>query len=437
MTWLKRHREEEVRPVFAQPKDVEDDYATTLRDREAVVQKIIFVLALISGWWTFEGAYLLNSRIGGDTLATTFSAAVLAIGVTCGCVTAWWVLMTVIPRLSSKRQIIAGCLLVGALQIWMLGVSSLNNVIAQSAQSSILAHLENQLAGIKRNVELAHLRADKTKQFLIPLRGESEGWCLRKDSELEKGVWTGSPGRGAVVGTLESLCAQSQSQVESFGLILAAVESRSSTIKDVLQRMDAVLYEFDLGVFEREREFIRLSSEVEDWLLATKADDLTTSMKFLRDSMSASVSALGTQSGQFGKVQQDAIQSFKLALQESSLVIQEFVEALDETPEPEIIVVNRISLVDAVWRSKVDHLPQITAAVGIDMYQLFMVLTFLIGRQNKNTENTNGPFGHWLTIPGKVPIALAQDSEDATTRAPMQKDVLSGGKYRPVESTTP
>ncbi|MEM7669580.1 MAG: hypothetical protein AAF317_10595, partial [Pseudomonadota bacterium] len=76
--------------------------------RKRVTNIVILVLAVISGVWTFEGAYLSNLRVGGQTFATVVSAGLLSIGVTAAIMTAWWIMIAVIPTLRTRGRITAG-----------------------------------------------------------------------------------------------------------------------------------------------------------------------------------------------------------------------------------------------------------------------------------------------------------------------------------------
>ena len=161
--------------VFKVDFDAEDRLDREITFKEKVAQLVILMLAILSGAYTFEGGYLNNLRVGGATFSTTLSAALLAVGVTAGIITAWWVMMSMMPRMKSPRTIAAGLTLILMLQGWMLAVSSLNNVIAQTAPSALVMEMSEQLDGLKDDVSIALDRALGVKPFSPILDGQAGG----------------------------------------------------------------------------------------------------------------------------------------------------------------------------------------------------------------------------------------------------------------------
>lgn len=358
----------------------EDPEIRALPFKKKVTAIVILLLALISGAMTFEGAYLLNLRVGGQSFATVVMAALIAIGVTAGIMTAWWVMMSVIPTLGSAKRVAAGLALVLALQGWMLAVSTTNNVIALGAPDALVSHMERTQSFYEKAVSAAMDRALAIKPYLGSLQGEAEGRCVQAEGERDRGSMSRAPGPGAISGMLDMLCTQSSAIVDTLRATVSTTEMRATEADDLLRRLDSVIWDHDKSVFAREREFLALLGKLKAWLRLTASEDLTKALETSHAVMAAGVTPPSLADGQFGALQQQLIGNLRASVEDTGAVYQRIARELAAKPLPSLPDSARISLPRAVWMSRLDLTPQIAAAVGIDFFQIFMVLAFLVGR---------------------------------------------------------
>ena len=351
-----------------------------LNHKERMAALVILILSLISGVWTFEGAYLQNQRVGGDSFYTVVYSALIAVGVTAAQVTAWWVLIAVIPSLKPGRWLLLGMALTGALQLWTFAVSSTNNGVALTGGPALIRELQDQRSKYAEAIEQASARALAIKPYLGILEGEAEGRCAQLASEVERGGVTGSAGRGAVSGTLELLCAQSRRNAALMRSVVEANEARTIEAQQILSSMDRVIFDDSMTVFERETAFLQLAGQAEAWLLQTRSDDMSQVLRTSHKAMAASVSTLPTEAGSFGNRQTAVIEGLKASIGETGQLYSKVADDLERLPPGETPRAERVSIVFAVWRSAWHHLPSMAAALGIDLFQLFMVLAFILAR---------------------------------------------------------
>ncbi|MEM9761902.1 MAG: hypothetical protein AAF968_05240 [Pseudomonadota bacterium] len=376
----------------------EPDPDRELRFMKRVVNLVILVLALISGAWTFEGAYLGNLRVGGQSFATVVSAGLLAIGVTAAIMTAWWVMMAVIPTLRSPGRIVAGLVLVLSLQGWMLGVSSLNNMVAQAAPAALTTHMESVAQDYADRVDTAVKASLSIAPFLGNLRGEAESRCAQAAAERDRGALTGSPGPGAVTAMLDLLCVQATTVAETLSAAVAEAETRAGTADDLLQQLDLDIHDHSRTIFERETAFLQGLARLEAWLRRSDASDLTRTLTVAHEAMAASIAPPSLTQGGFGARQQALIQDLRGSVDATGQVYRDMISGLPRQPVADHGPA-RISLIAAIWRSRIDHLPQIAAAIGIDLFQLFIVLAFLLAESGRRPQAARGEAARSVSSP--------------------------------------
>lgn len=348
--------------------------------KEVLVTFILFGLAIVSGVWTFEGVYLENMRTGGVSVVTVLYAALLALSVTAAHMIGWWLLLYVIPRLRSLRAAFAGAGLILMLQGWTFAVSTLSNLMALTGPSAILAELEDRRAELAEAVDAATARALAIKPFLGQFEGEAIGRCAQRDSELERGGLTGSGGRGAVVGTLDMLCAQSTGIFASIRDVVAETERRSGEVQFLLGDLDAAAHDHSRDIFERKSAFLQSAGEIQAWLRQTRADDLTKTLETAHRAMAASITTLPSEDGNFGSAQASVIEGLKSSIAETGHLYADLAGELADLPQPELPTLKRVDVVAAVLNRWRENLPAVAAAIGIDLFQLFTVLVFLLAR---------------------------------------------------------
>lgn len=361
-------------PTPGQLADIE------IRYKQRIVGIVTLMLALVSGVWTFEGAYTLTERIGGESFRTIIVSGLIALAVTSAQVTAWWVLLSVVPRLKPGRKKL-GISLVAALQIWTLAVSSTNNVVALTGESSLIAALQEQRAEYVHAVEAATARALAVKPYLGILKGESDGRCAQLVSEVERGSMTGARGTGSVSATLELLCAQSRSNYSQIADAVETTERRALEIQATLAAMSETLYDTSIPVFERETAFLQLTADADGWLRQTKADDMGRVLRTSHKAMAASVAALPAEQTALGVRQAAVIAGLKQSVLETGRLYSRVADELDALSEAaETPAATRVPIVFATVRAAPEHLPNVAAAIGVDLFTLFMTLAFMLAR---------------------------------------------------------
>ena len=192
--------------------------------------------------------------------------------------------------------------------------------------------------------------------------------CGQAETERESGSISGSPGRGAISGTLDAVCEQTRSVASAVAASIAHTEDRASEVAAILGDMDAILYDHTKHIFERETAFMLLAAEVETWLRQTESEDMTQILERANEVLAAGIITLSSSGGAFGTRQAAIIDGLRASIEETGLIFEDVAAELRELPEPDFQPLARVSLVEAVWRNKIAHLPQICAAVGIDFF---------------------------------------------------------------------
>ena len=367
--------------TFGEPSEPSDLWEKHWRFIGIIVQSVIFLVAITSGVTTFDGAVLLNTRVGGVNFASIAYAGILAICVTSTIMCAWWVMMEVIPRQRGTFRIAAALVLLLALQGWTLAVSSSSNAISLGHKEALATHMAQTAQAFEATIAGISARSLAVKPRVSEFEGVARGRCLQAEGELKRGTLSDAPGKGGLTGVLYLLCAQSTETAQGLAASVETVEARADEVTKLLQDMNTVIWDTDKHIFERERRFLEIADEIKAWVRLSAGDDLASVLRTSLDVQAAALTPSSLASGSFGDKQRAIIEDLRAGVEQQGVVYKTLAAEIEAIPVPELPDELRISLKEAVWRAQSSLTIQIALAVGIDFFQLFMVLAFMLGRR--------------------------------------------------------
>ncbi|MCA0948494.1 hypothetical protein LCM08_26490 [Salipiger pacificus] len=353
---------------------------------EGCTMIVAALLGFTSGIWTFLGANMLEERVGGESFQSVASAGLLGLGASASLVTAWWLLSKVVPKLSSRRLRLRGGLLTVAVLCFGYLVSSLNNSIALTAPSALLMQMEEDRAGLALRVNQTAKRALAIQPYIGQLEARAESFCAGQESELQSGGFTGSSGSGGVSGALGMMCTDARGNAESIAAIVSETQKGLKAVEGTLSDMEAVIYNHDLTIFEREDQFLLLARNVEAWMRDASTADMADALVTSQKAMAAGVASLSTQDGSFGLRQTEVIQGFKSSISEIGDVYQTIADEVSLLPEPDMTPITRMDLPGVTLKFGWQHAPQLAASFGIDTFMLFALAALGLARR-ENSED--------------------------------------------------
>lgn len=352
---------------------------------ERVTMIVAALLGFVSGIWTFRGAMMIEERVGGESFETVASAGLLGLTASAALVTAWYLLSQIIPKLSSQKLRRSGAALTAAVLLFGYCVSSLNNAAALTGPSALLMQMEEDRSSLAIQVAKTARSALAIEPYLGQLQSRAQSFCAGKEIELDSGGFSGAGGPGAVSGALTMMCEDARGNAASIAAIVEATKTGLVTVEEHLSDMEAVIYDHDLTVFEREDKFLLLAREVEAWMRSAGTSDMAEALVTSQRAMAAGVATLSTQGGSFGQTQASVIQGLKESIAAIGDVYQTVADQVATLPEPDTTPIRRASLVRVTIKYGFDALPQLAAAFGIDTFML-LALTALGLARRENAE---------------------------------------------------
>jgi len=218
--------------------------------------------------------------------------------------------------------------------------------------------------------------AQAVADTLAPSR---ESICLTARLEETDGIVTGAAGKGATSAALASAC--------------AAITAIDATLQDAAQRNDerrtdaakvaGTLLDIperdDLGIFERQRAFDEALAPLKDALADARNEKLRETVRAQTAILAASVATLETQEGEFGERQRAAVAALKTQMQDVQGTLNGFLDEIAQAPEidPPAPLLSSGEAI-AQWWPRL--LPQILAAVGVDLAILWMAGFLAVSR---------------------------------------------------------
>ena len=291
-----------------------------------------------------------------------------------------------------------------------------------------MSRFEGSLEGRQKAVNAINV-------FKLDLKQAQALYLARRDSEIERGAYTGHPGNGTVARLLESLATR-------FGELDAGLTGEQGRMAGVARQARHVLEAMRQTVNERGDINIRMTN------LAREGDKMR--------GLLSDLDAVGTLNGLRRKLQalprevalhpatartREAVAAQKAALSRVETELRATVDQLNadlarlaDTPPGDIPDVERITAVEAVIRYPLEHAPYWAGGIAMDytptLLLLFSLLTsYSRGRQGNFVDKTRGyTVDEILTgIHAQHVLRQALISQDAAERLHAE---LTGDKSR-------
>lgn len=275
----------------------------------------------------------------------------------------------------TKRTILLGV----CLSPFVLGISTVNAVKGLSTGPALYYDMEEKAAeweGYANQYGSDPETVQSIADTLAPLKNSI---CTTAGLEEREGLVTGSRGAGALSAALVSAC----TGLTALDSSLEENRNRSSARRDqIISLLDQLLEvpeQKDLSIFKRQDRFEEIAAALKAVLSAGNPTNFRSTIRAQVAILANSVAELETKEGAFGARQRAAVSELKKQLNEAKAIVSEFLETgatVSSVQEPDAL----LSSEEAIARWWPRLLPQILAAVGVDLAILWMAAFLSVGR---------------------------------------------------------
>ena len=336
---------------------------------------------------SFSGTVYNLERDGGAEFATVGAALAISIVIAVFQLIGWWVLLDTKHYPSGPRKF-AGVLLTIAFLLFGYGTSSYFNYSSVTAPSATIIYRSDQIDERIAVLDAFRVQADAAQKLLPLVRAEKEAGCAAAELEAEKGLYSGSRGKGLVSGSLDGICRRA---TEAEAAIVAAVSYNADNSRKaaaIIAQLENALIAVNEPILKRERAITALIRDLDDIIRDVRGARMTESVKAFFGTLVTSVAALGPQgSGSFAGKQNAVLAALRQGFEERLPIVERLVDEVDAVVTPEATLDNRPSVHELMLYSVDQHPQNVLLAAGIDSFTAFMILALLAKAPRSSRRN--------------------------------------------------
>lgn len=379
--------------------DTPPEKAATQREGPArnlarIFEKYSFPFVMLAclgcSWLTsFTGVVAMAEWIAGASEATRHVAALITAAAMGAQFTIWHFAMRLIPLYETGSAKATGFLVL-LVSLVLLGLTStFTSFIGLAGDSARGFEAQVQADDAAQRARLVSKRAAATSDAVFAIRPQAAIACQRYKDELASGVLTGAAGPGVVTSTLLGFCTGKRDILSALEETVAENAAHVQALGDLSREMDAVIFDLDRSIFERELAILDLARRMENRLYALEDADRTKGLRVVTQGMANSVRELSEASGGLAQRQAAAIRSIIAEEQAFGAAIEGLFDAIDALPLPEpsraqlrpaqVLVLSHWSM----------HLPQLALALVVDLFAPLSAALFFAAALRRKDRNTN------------------------------------------------
>ncbi|MEM8615847.1 MAG: hypothetical protein AAGF20_02825 [Pseudomonadota bacterium] len=352
------------------------------------------MLAVASGYSSFNGIALFLNEIGGSSIITKGTALVLTLSIAVILAVGWSKILRYAPEAPTGWLRLRMFGLGLSLTMLTFGASTTSNLAALVGPPSKVhdwrvTHTEFVL--LANQLETSVLGVDK----LLPgWKAQQAEACKLAELELGGGVASGTgAGNGPVAANLSRVCEQTKSFVASMTTARQSASSGVAEAQAALARMQVAIRDRDAEIIDREDAFLDAGADLNRALQAIRAADLTDVMDAGAAQLKASVAELASDTS-FSARQREAVAGISAGLAGLVESTELITARLKADPVPPQRPITSLDLISAVRSYGFRFLPMASAAIALDLFNLW-ALTFLItARASAARIEENGTESH-------------------------------------------
>lgn len=274
-----------------------------------------------------------------------------------------------------KRTILLGV----CLSPFVAGISTVNAINGLSAAPSLYYDMKERAGEWQDYAHAALAAPEAARTIADTLAPSKESICLTAGLEESEGIITGAAGEGALSAAFVSACASMKAIDVTLKDTAQRNDERTLNAAAIIERLLAIPEQSALGIFERQDAFRDAVAPLKDALAAADAENLQEKVRAQAAILTNSVATLETQDTAFGERQRAAVAALQAQLRSVEATLNAFLD--ESAPRAELTEpADLLSSGAAIARWWPRLLPQILAAIGVDLAILWMAGFLAVSR---------------------------------------------------------
>ncbi|MCK5385431.1 MAG: hypothetical protein KAJ29_07605, partial [Alphaproteobacteria bacterium] len=278
-----------------------------------------------------------------------------------------------------REQRVSVIALACALVPFIFGISTVSNIIASTGPVALVRDMRTKATAYEDYYQSVSKGTASVKSAEAALAPMAESLCALAEGEGKYGAITGSAGKQAVYAAYFSSCTSMQKMLEIIRDTAALENDRHDIADEILKTLQSIPQDVSLSVFERQAVFRLKARELDALVSRSNIESLPEQISTQMSVLHASVAALDTQGGTFGKRQSGAVAGLKNTLGTVSGIIGELTQ--DGTTKIVSSPSDLLNLTAAIRAYGSNFLPQISLAILVDTLGLWFACLLIVSRR--------------------------------------------------------
>lgn len=350
-----------------------------LRKHRGLTSKALLTLAAVSALLNYKGLEPLVDEGGADWQNRAVAAFVaLTVGKLVHLI--WTHALDMTPFMPTLRGRKGAMVLTGVFCVFLLAMSSYLNVIALTGPAALEVHALRTLSAFEQALGASYGQAKEIEELAGDLSLEGERFTRLAQSERESGTLTGVPGPGTVADAAEDVGEEFHAMVRELFAHTEGLEAGEQNNRARLEAMRLIMSGGQpaherLGAFAREANALRAG--LIDMASGNPAAGIERKLLALPDTIGSR--ALSGRSRGVASAQESALAGLRHNVSASAARLAPAAKEIAAMPQVPVPAFERLSVAKAVFIYGDNFVPQIAAAVAIDLCPLLLVLFVMLG----------------------------------------------------------
>ncbi len=354
--------------------------ADYLGEKLTTLRRSVAVLSGSSALFTYRGASL-----HAESFFEKAGASVYALGSGVAIYIFWHMAFKVVPRLKTPVEKALGLAVVMLGCLMIIPLSSALNTAGIAGEDALETHAQRTIAGYEEIVGDRYDQGRLIESIIPDLKLEAARLRASAKAELEKGVYTGRPGPGAVEETLNGMALRLDGLREEIEAHLAKSKTLAQSASGELDVMRKIVTA-DKPLTIRTRDLGKRADSLRTMLTEMSSMGLAESSQRLLEALPREVErqAKFSANPKTAKSQEKALERLQEDVARTTEIIGKFVAKITAMPTASIPALERLSPVAAVIMYARDYISYWAGGIALDMAPLAILLFLMLALAAKS-----------------------------------------------------
>lgn len=280
---------------------------------------------------------------------------------------------------ATKRQATKVAALAGTLAVPIVCISTNFAVIGTSGQPSLVYDMEQSAQAWEDYTNYSLNDAEKSYSATATLIPTRDRICGMAENELEHGSVSGIAGRGALSSSMQSLCIDATSIIETLEETALRTEQHRTEALEVASKLSDIPKDETIGdVFERQDVFRSETKRLKEIVGQSVTENVEKRLNAQLTNMESSLAPMNIRQGAFGNVQREGIAALEGSI---SVMIDTTKDLLrDDAGKSMAQPEKLLDMQQAIIEHWLRNIPQILLALMLDLMPLWFCAMLMVSR---------------------------------------------------------